>query len=76
MLRNGKFKSNEPPWTPERPSEQVNLLTSLTFTHSGTVVDDKGGNIFVIISHLGIVVGLVVTECVVAGCKKPDTRIL
>jgi hypothetical protein len=24
----------------------------LTFAHSGTVVDDKGGNIF-IISHLG-----------------------
>ena len=32
----------------------VAFLSLLTFAHSGTVVDDKGGNIF-IISHLGLV---------------------
>ena len=31
------------------------VMSLLTFAHSGTVVDDKGGNIF-IISHLEIVV--------------------
>ena len=39
-------------------SDAANLrIRNLTFAHSGPVVDDKGGNIFIIISHVGKVVG-------------------